>query len=366
MNVLALTPCLYGTSPGQRFRIEQWAPYLEKAGIHFTFMPFEDKALHQVIYQPGHYVGKALLMLRAFFRRLSLATRVRDYDVVFLYREASVLGPAIVEQLIARMNVPIVYDFDDPIWLPYQSPSNGTFSRLKFTGKTASICRLARAVTVGNRLLASWTARHSQNVHILPSTIEMEQYPAKPANSVPPSTLTLGWTGSHSTLPFLKLLEKPLQRLATRYRFRLLVISHTHSPALDWVPVEVIGKKWSAVTEAADLHQMDIGLAPFPDTGWTPWRCHGKVLQYMAAGIPTVASSLGIIPDYIHDGDQGFLAATEDDWTQRIAALLEDADLRHRMGARGRETVGDRYSAHVIAPRAGAIFESATTLVNRT
>jgi len=365
MKVLALTPCLHGTSPGQRFRIEQWVPYLEKQGIHFTFMPFEDQALHQVIYHQGHFAAKALYMLKAFFRRLSLTTRLHDYDVIYLYREASVIGPAIIERLIARTKIPIVYDFDDPIWIPYQSPINGVFSRLKFTGKTASICRLASAVSVGNRLLASWASSYSQNVHVIPSTIEMEQYPAKPVNNVPPSTLTLGWTGSHSTLPFLKILEKPLRRLATRYRFRFLVISHTDTPDLNWNPVEVIGKKWCANTEGVDLHQIDIGLAPFPDTGWTPWRCHGKVLQYMAAGIPTVASNIGIIPDYIRDGEQGFLATTEDEWTERIATLLEDSQLRHRMGACGRATIRDRYSAEVIAPRVGALLESAASLVNR-
>jgi glycosyltransferase involved in cell wall biosynthesis len=171
---------------------------------------------------------------------------------------------------------------------------------------------------------------------------------------------TLGWTGSHSTLPFLKLLEKPLQRLAARRRFRLLVISHTEAPDLGWTPpVEVVGKKWNAATEATDLHAIDVGLAPFPDTGWTPWRCHGKVLQYMAAGIPTVASRIGILPEYVRNGGEGFLAATEDEWTERLATLLDDADLRRHMGAAGRETVAEHYSAHVWAPRVRGILESA-------
>jgi hypothetical protein len=322
-------------------------------------MPFENAALHRIIYQRRRYAEKAFHMLSALCRRASLAARVRDYDVVYLYREVALLGPAILEHVIARTNVPIVYDFDDPIWLPYWSPNNGIFSRLKFTGKTASICRLAAAVTVGNRLLASWAGRHSKNVQVVPSTIEMKDYPAKPHNGVPGPIVTLGWTGSHSTLPFLKLLERPLRRLAASHRFRLLVISHTDEPGLDWGPVEVVGKTWNAATEARDLHEIDIGLAPFPDSGWTPWRCHGKVLQYMAAGIPTVASPIGIMPDYIRDGEEGYLPATEDEWTTRIATLLENGELRRRMGARGREVIGDRYSAHVWAPRVRAALESA-------
>jgi glycosyltransferase involved in cell wall biosynthesis len=359
MKVLALTPALYDTSPALRFRIEQWAPYLEKEGVQITFVPFEDEPLHRILYRPGAYLRKAALLLRALLRRLSLTRRVQDYDLVFLHREASLLGPALVERLLANSGVPLVFDFDDPIWLPYQSPSNGVFSRLKFVGKAASICRLAATVTVGNRLLASWASRHARNLHVLPSTIEMAKYPARPRatrSSVP----TLGWTGSHSTLPFLRLLERPLKRLAASRRFRLLIVSHTDAPDLGWTPpVEVVGRKWNAATEATDLHAIDVGVAPFPDTGWTPWRCHGKVLQYMAAGIPTVASRIGILPEYIRDGREGFLAATEDEWTERLAALLHDSDLRRRMGAAGRETVGEHYSAHVWAPRVRAILESA-------
>ncbi len=362
MKVLALTPSLFDTSPGLRFRIEQWAPYLERQGVGITFVPFEDEGLHRILYRPGAYARKGALLLAALGRRLRLTARVRDYDVVFLYREASLLGPALVERLLARSGVPVVYDFDDPIWLPYQSPSNGVFSRLKFVEKTASICRLATTVTVGNRLLAAWAGRHAKDVRVLPSTIEMAKYPARPAEGASSSLPTLGWTGSHSTLPFLKLLEKPLERLAARRPFRLLVVSHTDRPDLGWRPsVEVVGKKWQAATEAVDLHAIDVGLAPFPNTGWTPWRCHGKVLQYMAAGIPTVASRVGILPDYIRDGEEGFLAATDEEWVDRLAALLDDAALRRRLGANSRECVVEHYSAHVWAPRVREIFEAAAS-----
>jgi len=97
----------------------------------------------------------------------------------------------------------------------------------------------------------------------------------------------------------LDLVRNALRRLAAKYPLRLLLISHTDSCPMASPPVEVVARRWDAATEAADLHDMDIGLGPFPDAGWTPWRCHGKVLQYMAAGIPTVASRIGILPDYI-------------------------------------------------------------------
>ena len=106
-----------------------------------------------------------------------------------------------------------------------------------------------------------------------------------------------------------------------------------------------------------DLHDLDIGLAPFPDTGWTPWRCHGKVLQYMAIGIPTVASRIGILPEYIRDGEEGFLAGSDNDWIEKLGLLLHDAALRKRLGDQGRRRIQERDAAAVWAPRVRAIFE---------
>jgi glycosyltransferase involved in cell wall biosynthesis len=222
-------------------------------------------------------------------------------------------------------------------------------SYLKWPGNVARICRLAAVVMVGNRLLAGWARQHARDVEVIPSTIDLERYPVKAVTEG--GTLSLGWTGSHSTLPFLESLVPTLRQFALRQAYRLLVISHTDRYRIDSLPVEIYAKRWRAETEADDLMEMDIGLAYFPDSGWTPWRCHGKVLQYMAAGIPTVASPVGILPDYIEDGENGFLSATEADWINCLVRLARDKELRRRMGQAGRATVAERYSAYVWAPR---------------
>jgi glycosyltransferase involved in cell wall biosynthesis len=358
MNVLVLTPYLPGTAPAMRFRMEQWAPYLEKEGVRLTFVPFETQALHNVLYQRGHYGAKAVHTLGALFRRLLVLVRVRRYDVIFLHREAALLGPALIERLMAWTGIPVVYDFDDPIWLAYRSPTNHVFSFLKCPGKTASICRLARVTTVGNRLLAEWARQHARKTQIVPSTIETDDYPVK-ANRPLNGPVTLAWTGSHSTLPFLDSLRPVLARLSEKCAFRLLVISHTDAFHMDGARFEVVSRKWKAETEAADLLDADIGLAPFPDSGWTPWRCHGKVLQYMAVGIPTVASHLGILPDYIRDGEEGFLVTTEDEWVSKLVHLIEDTGLRREMGLKSRQLIEDSYSARAWAPRVAEILRSA-------
>ncbi len=357
MKILVLTPAPYDTAPALRFRIEQWARYLEPQGIRFTFAPFEDETLHRILYQPGHYTRKALLTGRALARRFAMLPRIRDYDVVMLHREAAILGPAILERLLARRGVPIVYDFDDPIWMPYTSPTHGALSCLKCPNKVASICRLATVVMVGNRLLAGWARQYARHVEVIPSTVDLKRFPIKTEGGGGP--LTLGWTGSHSTLPFLESLVPTLRQFAAHREYRLLIISHTDTYRIDSLPVEVCAKRWSSATEGEDLLAMDVGLAPFPDSGWTPWRCHGKVLQYMAAGIPTIASPVGILPDYIQDRENGFLAASEAEWIDRLGCLAEDEGLRRRVGLAGRVTISERYSAQVWAPRVKAILERA-------
>ena len=361
MNVLVVVPSLRGTSPAQRFRIEQWAPLLEQQrGFRFTYAPFEDEALRDVLYQQGQYTRKTVLMLRSMARRFALPAQAAQHDVVFLHREAAALGPAAIERLLARTAVPLVYDFDDPLWIPYRSPTNAMFSRLKWPGKTSTICRLARTVIVGNRLLASYASQHSQNVKVVPSTIAMQDYPARPAQQRD-QPFTVGWTGSHSTLPFLETVLPALRRLGERLRFRLVVVSHTHDYRVPDATFEVVSRRWNAATEAADLHDIDVGLAPFPDTGWTPWRCHGKVLQYMALGVPVVASPIGIVPDYVGDGVNGYLASTQDDWVDRLQRLAADPDQRARMGAAGRARVAEQYAADVWAPRVGDLLEAAAS-----
>jgi glycosyltransferase involved in cell wall biosynthesis len=359
MKILAIVTALPDTSPGQRFRIEQWARYLERDGFQFTFAPFVDQRLAEVLYAPGQHMQKASLMLAALGRRLSTVLGAGRYDAVFLYREASLIGPGLIERLLAARRIPLIYDFDDPIWLPYKSPTNGFFSKLKCPKKTISICRLADHVITGNRLLGEWALQHNPNVTVAPSTIDLEQYPIRSEPCGNNDTVTLGWTGSHSTLPFLDLIVDALNELAETHPFRLVVVAHSEDVQIPGARFDVVGRRWTAEREALDLDDVDIGLGPFPDSGWTPWRCHGKVLQYMALGIPCVVSRLGILPDYIDDGHNGMLAGESKEWVAKLKRLIDEVTLRRQLGSAGRKTIEERYSASVWAPRIAEIFRSA-------
>ncbi len=354
MRILALMPSLFDTSPGQRYRFEQWDPLLRERGADITYAPFEDEELHALVYQPGMMSKKLRLVTRALARRLELVRNVKDYDLVYILREAALLGPPIFERLIHQSGVPIVFDFDDAIFVSYRSPSNGYLSYLKFASKTKTICRIASHVMVGNPYLAEYARQVNDRVTVIPTTIDTEKYqvPAPKNSSDAP---VIGWTGSYSTVQHLDTLRGALKKLAEHESFRLRVIG---TPEYDCPPVDVEAMRWRSETELEDLSAIDIGVMPLPDDKWSKGKCGLKALQFMALGIPTVCSPVGVNTDIIQDGENGFIAGTEDEWVDKLTRLLRSHELRQRLGHAGRVTVEQKYSAITQAPRVYEIFKS--------
>jgi glycosyltransferase involved in cell wall biosynthesis len=354
VNVLVFVPYLYDTVPGQRFRIEQWARALGPADARFQFVPFHSERLHRVLHAPGHRAEKAREMLKGIGRRLRFITRLgRDWDVVFLFRELAPVGPPLLERLLVRRGIPVVYDFDDAIYLPNVSDANRGFERLKWVSKTATVCRLATHVTVGNPHLAEYARRYSAHVSVIPTTIDTDSY--KPKDGVelqaPP---VIGWSGSLSTIKHLRTIEPALRRLRESVDFRLRVVGD-RSYRLAGLDVDARG--WSAETELDDLRSFDVGLMPLPDDAWSRGKCGLKALQYMAVGVPTIVSPVGVNTEIVQDGRNGFVAGTDDEWVARLRRLLADAALRRRFAEEGRRTVEERYSARSQAPRLLDILE---------
>jgi glycosyltransferase involved in cell wall biosynthesis len=354
MRVLAVVPSTYDTSPGQRFRIEQWEPLLAKHGVDITWAPFETEELRSLLYRPGQLTAKFNAVTGQMVRRRRELSAISGYDLIYLFREAALMGPPWFERKMARSGVPVVFDFDDAIFHSYKSPSNGYLSYLKFPGKTAEICRLVSHVMAGNEYLADYARQFNPHVTIVPTTIDTDKYSVaeRPAD---PQPFTIGWSGSFSTIQHLDTLKDVLAELALTERFRLRVIgSPDHH--IDGVDVESIA--WRSETETDDLSQIDLGIMPLPDDNWSKGKCGLKALQYMALGIPTICSPVGVNSTIIKDGVNGFIAADRSQWLEKLRLLMHDTALRERIGRAGRATVENEYSANVIAPRVLEIFRS--------
>lgn len=355
MRVLAVVPSIYDTSPGQRFRIEQWEPILREGGVEITYAPFENDELRAILYQGGNVLKKVGAVTRGMKRRSTELSDVSQYDLVYIFREAALLGPPWFERKIVRSGVPVVFDFDDAVFVSYKSPSNGYLSYLKFPSKVAEICRLSTHIMAGNGYLADYARANNQAVTIIPTTIDTDKY-AFIEKTEEPETITIGWSGSFSTIQHLDTIRAMLQQLAKKESFRLRVIG---APVYKIPGVDTEAMQWRSDTELDDLRQIDIGLMPLPDENWTKGKCGLKALQYMALGIPTICSPVGVNSTIIKDGVNGFLAESQDEWIERIKRLMQSAKLRRELGRAGRETVEREYSAKAVAPKVLEVFESA-------
>lgn len=360
IRLLAFVQKRPGISPGQRFRLEQWAPHLAaKHGITIDFVPFESERLTEILYSQGKFVKKGLFMLRDLARRTGPVLRARRYDGAIVYREVATVGPALWEHVLARLGIPFLLDFDDSIWMAgsdvARSP-NGVFSYLRFAGKTRTVARLARVVTVGNEYLAAWARGYNDRVRVVPTSIALDRYPIQPELEAE-EPFVVGWMGSHSTLPYLELVREALEELGRRRPTQFVVVcDRSLEPPVK--NVENVFVRWTADGEATDIGKMHVGIMPVPDTVYARGKCACKALQYMAAGRPAVVSPVGVNADIVRHGENGLHATTTEEWLAALEQLADSRALRSRLAAAGRRTVERGFSAEIAAARfADAVYE---------
>jgi glycosyltransferase involved in cell wall biosynthesis len=355
ISVCALLPYPENSVPAQRYRIEQWRPYLERDGITLDVLPFADPELARLLYQPGKLAAKAAHIAAACVRRTGEVLRARRYDAVIVHRTACLVGPAVLERLLGIMGRPVIFDFDDAIFLLHTTAANRRFGWLKFPGKTGVICRLSREVVVGNSYLADYARRFNENVSIIPPGIDTDQYQplVRGASDGP---VVIGWTGSSTSQTYLEMFTPLLRELTSRKDVRIRVISD-RLPDLPGVAVE--WQPWSIDRETEDLAPIDIGIMPMPDDDWSRGKCSFKAMQYMAMGIPPVCSDVGNNRVVVNHGVNGFLANTTEEWLARLEELIDDPALRARFGAEARSTIEARYSMRHCAKLFGEVVRRA-------
>ncbi|MCJ8165803.1 glycosyltransferase [Pontibacter sp. E15-1] len=342
MNILFVVPYPVGEAASQRFRVEQWLPLLEEQHIQYEVAPFWSLNAWNLLYKPGHRLQKGLGLLAGLWRRLLLLADLPRYDCIFLHREATPLGPPWFEWLAAKaFQKKIIYDFDDAIWLPSTSIEKSLVTKLKWRQKVTQICRWSHKVSCGNGFLQQFALQHNAASVLLPSVLDTAQRYAK--SKVPKSgePVVLGWIGSHSTLPYLQLIEPVLRRLEQAYAIKVVIVADK-PPQLALQHMEF--RRWQRETEVADLLQFDIGLMPLPDTAWAQGKCAFKALQYMALGIPAVVSGVGANTEVVQNGVTGYVCRTEQEWYGRLEELLRQPGLRAEMGEAGRAWVEAKYS----------------------
>jgi len=330
--------------PGQRFRIEQYLDELHKHNIHSQISPHFYPQEAKTVYAHGKIPQKTLLYLKMIHRRFAdyKALKRNQHDVLFVYRE-SLYGPSIYfEKKYNHTSVPMIFDFDDAIWFNDTSDANKKLSFLKKPQKTASIIALSDLVIAGNEYLADYAKQYNKNTIIIPTTIDTEYHKPIYTKSKSDKKLTIGWSGSMTTVKHFNTLIPVLKIIREKYPF--VEISFIGEANYKNPELGVQGKPWKLDSEIEDIDEFDIGIMPLPNDEWSKGKCGFKGLSFMSMEIPTIMSPVGVNTNIIQDGENGFLADNDEEWVQKLSLLIESSELRKNLGKAGRQTVIEKYS----------------------
>jgi len=358
MKVLFLFPYPLKESPSQRFRFEQYLELLKSKNISIKTQSFWDTKTWNILYKKGFFIKKTVGLLGGFIRRFFILFEASHYDFVFIHRECTPVGPPVFEWIIAKVwRKKIIYDFDDAIWLPDQAKESWPVRILKWRSKVKMICRWSDKVSCGNEYLQKFGLQFNHCSVYNPTTIDTVHlhnpllYKKKNSNS----KITIGWTGTHSTLNYLNELVPVLQRIEKENSNVKISIIANRAPGLPFQSLKFI--PWNINTEIEDLFQFDIGIMPLSDDEWSKGKCGFKALQYMALGITTIASPVGVNKDIIDNGINGFLCSSQDDWINKLSELIQNEKLRKKIGEQGKTTVEQRYSVDSNSSNFLSLFE---------
>ncbi len=347
--------------PSSRFRVLAFVPHLQQLGHECLVLPS----------RPEKYASWPLLgfrlsgQIKRWHRKQDLAELRRwSPDVVVLERELFSDETFDVEQALRQICRRLVLDIDDGLFV---------LNRAKFE----VLCGLSDHIIAGNELLAVRARSINSRVTVIATCVDLERYQygasqddfkTQNSNSATLSSedsgrrLVMGWTGTAANIEYLEVLRQPLRQLAREFSFELRVIAESDQ-RLKQLNLESDGVttrfiKWSEANEIKELKAFDIGLMPMPDTDWTRYKCGLKILQYMALGIPSVASPVGVNSEIIRHGKTGWLATTPDEWTFLLRQLLSNQAMRTSVSAAARRTVEERYSVAAQLPRLNACLEA--------
>jgi glycosyltransferase involved in cell wall biosynthesis len=360
-KVLVLCPFPHGVAAGQRFKYEQFFNHWRENGYDIEVSSFMDNRLWEVVYKPGHYLGKFLGVLRGYGRRIRDMMRVRDFDIVYVFMWVTPFGTNMFERLTRRLAKGLVYDIEDRIYVgPEPAPStspNPVARLLKGPHKARFLIQAADHVIAASPFITKDCEGLNKDhaATYVPPSMDTGRLTPKTVQELG-HKVTLGWTGTFSTKIYLDSLRSVLRRLAERRAFRLLVIGN-FDYTFEGIDLKVV--QWSPDREVQDLQEIDIGIYPLPmDDDWVFGKSGLKALQYMAVGVPTVATNVGSTPMVVRHGHNGLLVKTEEQWLEALEQLIDDSELRRRLGANGRRTVVENYSIQAVRQKYLAILDN--------
>ncbi|WP_437202353.1 glycosyltransferase family 4 protein [Planctomicrobium sp. SH664] len=317
-------------TPTTRYRMLPYVPRLAALGIDCTVAHSLPEK-----YDSFRWLGWRLSQrLKRSVRQFHLRQAQRQrYDAILLEREIFDDPTWELEAAFRQCTPRFVMDIDDAIFLRYPE-------------KFQHIAGMSDRILAGNRFLAEVCRPYCDEIRLLPTCIDLHDYPVPSPTRKIESPAVIGWIGTPSNVPYLNDIVPVLRRLRQRQPLILRIVSHSAAARKvlipEDLPVEFV--EWNARTAVAEISRFTVGLMPLHNGDWERYKCGFKLLQYLASGLPAVASPVGVNAEIVTPGENGFLAASPEDWFETIGQILQDPQLREKLGRNARRTVEELFS----------------------
>lgn len=334
-----------------RFRLYQYLPYLQSNGCEITIHSLLGNEYIHHLYENTPLSISSLF--KSYFNRINHLLIKHNYDLIWLQQEAFPWIPSWFEEVLLVSRIPIVVDHDDAFFHRYDM-HNSVFIKFLLGKKIDRIMAASTAVVAGNDYLAARAElAGAKKIFILPTVVDIEKYKEK--KFYQSSKFIIGWLGSPHTAKYLLEITEPLKKVIADGDAIIRVVG-SKGFSLGEMPAEYID--WREEKEVESIQSFDVGIMPLLDSPWERGKCGFKLIQYMACGIPVVASPVGVNSKIVEHGQNGFLANSSNEWIEYLSKLKNDSNLRKKFGSTGRKLVEEKYSLQVTAPQLLNIFKS--------
>lgn len=333
-----------------RQRLLQFVPYFRAEGIDVSIRTLFPNSALQRFNATGE--RSSVQVMRAYADRMREIGRSGKSQFIWVSRELFPYLPGWTDCALLPNGVPVIYDYDDAIFHQYDSHPNPLIRNL-LGRRLEPLLQRANLAVCGNAYLEAYAARFCRRTEIVPTVVDIDVYKPVSRAGQPRGPATIGWIGSPSTWPYVRSVLPVLEAEAAEHDLRISVIGA--GPKGDVGP-RIVHEDWVEEREVAMIQKMDIGIMPLPDEPWARGKCGYKLIQYMACGLPVIASPVGVNAEIVAHGISGFLVRTEREWADAIRCLARDPELRASMGAKGRRQVEERYSLQVHGPRLAGLI----------
>ena len=338
MKILFFTK--YGTSgASSRYRTFQYLPFLRKHGIDLDINELFSNSDLARLYIKGTY--GFLRLVKSFIRRLFVFPLLKKYDLIIIEYELFPYLPSFFEYLLKLCKKKYILDYDDAIFHNYDMNPN-LIIRLLLRNKIRNVIKNSAAVITGNTYLFEYASRCNNNVKLIPTVINYNNYLNITLNEQK-NDFIIGWVGSPTSSKYLIPLIDVFLRLDPKlFKLKFIGVDENVKPLFKDLPVEWV--KWSKDSEIEEIKTFSVGIMPLEDSPWTRGKCGFKLIQYMACGIPVIASPVGANKEIVIHGVNGFLAESKEEWHAYFLKLFNEKELREKLGKKGLNLVKNKYS----------------------